>query len=167
MHVVMFAARDGVVVATEKKVPSILVDETSFERMVMLSENIGVIYSGMGPDFRVLVRKCQKHAVEYHLEYKVRPEATVQAAGMTPVCTPSRTHCGWGASLIVAPVATVLFQERIPVLQLVRAVASIMQEFTQSGGVRPFGVSLLIAGFDDDGPQLYQVRHALRGVVWR
>lgn len=24
-------------------------------------------------------------------------------------------------------------------------------------GVRPFGVSLLIAGYDDQGPQLYQV----------
>merc|ERR1719224_43165 len=32
-----------------------------------------------------------------------------------------------------------------------------MQEFTQSGGVRPFGVSLMIAGYDDAGPQLYQV----------
>lgn len=32
-----------------------------------------------------------------------------------------------------------------------------MQEFTQSGGVRPFGVSILFAGFDDDGPQLYQI----------
>ena len=28
-------ARDGVVIATEKKVPSVLVDETSFERQVM------------------------------------------------------------------------------------------------------------------------------------
>lgn len=26
-------------------------------------------------------------------------------------------------------------------------------------GVRPFGVSLLVAGFDDKGPQLYQVCH--------
>jgi hypothetical protein len=25
-------------------------------------------------------------------------------------------------------------------------------------GVRPFGVSLLVAGFDDNGPQLYQVQ---------
>lgn len=24
-------------------------------------------------------------------------------------------------------------------------------------GVRPFGVSLLVAGYDDNGPQLYQV----------
>ncbi|XP_027923649.1 proteasome subunit alpha type-2-A isoform X2 [Vigna unguiculata] len=47
--------------------------------------------------------------------------------------------------------------EPIPVTQLVREVAAVMQEFTQSGGVRPFGVSLLVAGFDDNGPQLYQV----------
>ena len=32
-----------------------------------------------------------------------------------------------------------------------------MQEFTQSGGVRPFGVSLLISGYDELGPHLYQV----------
>jgi len=48
-------------------------------------------------------------------------------------------------------------QESIPVTQLVRETAAVMQEFTQSGGVRPFGVSLLIAGYDDNGPQLYQV----------
>ena len=32
-----------------------------------------------------------------------------------------------------------------------------MQEFTQQGGVRPLGVSLLMAGYDANGPQLYQV----------
>ncbi|XP_062211430.1 proteasome subunit alpha type-2-like isoform X1 [Phragmites australis] len=32
-----------------------------------------------------------------------------------------------------------------------------MQEFTQCGGVRPCGVSVLIAGYDDNGPPLYQV----------
>lgn len=41
--------------------------------------------------------------------------------------------------------------------QLTREIASTMQEFTQSGGVRPFGVSMLVAGYDEDGPQLYQV----------
>ena len=38
--------------------------------------------------------------------------------------------------------------EDIPTSQLVSKVATVMQEYTQSGGVRPFGVSLLIAGFD-------------------
>lgn len=44
-----------------------------------------------------------------------------------------------------------------PVGQLVRDTAGVMQEYTQRGGVRPFGVSLLVAGYDDDGPQLFQV----------
>jgi 20S proteasome subunit alpha 2 len=46
--------------------------------------------------------------------------------------------------------------EHVPTRQITQSVASVMQEFTQAGGVRPFGVSLLIAGCDDDGPQLYQ-----------
>lgn len=50
-----------------------------------------------------------------------------------------------------------LCREVQPVAQLVRDTASVMQEFTQSGGVRPFGVSVLVAGYDDDGPQLFQV----------
>merc|ERR1712063_235400 len=47
--------------------------------------------------------------------------------------------------------------EPIPVSQIVKKIANVMQEYTQSGGVRPFGVSLLVAGMDENGPQLYQV----------
>lgn len=49
------------------------------------------------------------------------------------------------------------YKERISVQLLTKEVASVMQEYTQSGGVRPFGVSLLVAGFDEAGPHLYQV----------
>jgi 20S proteasome subunit alpha 2 len=45
-----------------------------------------------------------------------------------------------------------------PISQLVKSTAGVMQEYTQRGGVRPFGVSLLVAGLDGDGrPGLYQV----------
>ena len=110
-------ANDGVVIITEKKLPSILIDENSVEKTSILSENIGVTYSGMGPDFRLLVRRGRKATQKYYLDYV----------------------------------------DKIPMLQLVREIGNVMQEFTQSGGVRPFGVSLLVAGYDDEGPQLYQV----------
>ncbi|KAK9785182.1 hypothetical protein WJX73_000577 [Symbiochloris irregularis] len=49
------------------------------------------------------------------------------------------------------------YQEPIPVEQLVRALCDNKQGYTQFGGLRPFGVSLLYAGWDDDrGFQLYQ-----------
>eukprot|EP01097_Dermamoeba_algensis_P009667 TRINITY_DN689_c0_g3_i1.p1 TRINITY_DN689_c0_g3~~TRINITY_DN689_c0_g3_i1.p1 ORF type:complete len:235 (-),score=42.68 TRINITY_DN689_c0_g3_i1:149-853(-) len=109
-------AKNGVVIATEKKLSSLL-DPESVKKINYLTHNIGVVYSGIGPDSRVLVDKGRKIAQTYYRTY----------------------------------------HETIPVLQIVRELASVMQEFTQSGGVRPFGVSLLIAGFDEQGPQLFQV----------
>ena len=86
-------AVDGVVIATEKKVSSILVDDTSVDRISTISENVGVVYSGMAPDFRVLVDKSRKSAEKY----------------------------------------TQMYGETMPVSQLVRDTASVMQEFTQRG----------------------------------
>lgn len=65
-------AKNGVVIATEKKLPTILVDETSSKKIAMLSENAGIVYSGLGPDYRVLVRKARKKAQTYFQKYKVR-----------------------------------------------------------------------------------------------
>ncbi|DBA93042.1 hypothetical protein WJX79_008597 [Trebouxia sp. C0005] len=120
-------ATNGVVIATEKKLRSSLVDETTVQRISTLTPNIGVAYSGMGPDSRVLVRKARKQAQAYYQLYK----------------------------------------EQIPVAQLCREVATVMQEFTQSGGVRPFGVSLLLAGYDENGPQLYQIDPSGSYFAWK
>ena len=93
------SATDGVVIATEKKLPSVLVDETTVQKIQMVSPNIGLVYSGMGPDFRVLVRKARKTAQSYYTLYK----------------------------------------EHIPVAQLCRETAAVMQEFT-----REFSSTLLL-----------------------
>lgn len=62
-------------------------------RVEMINKHIGMVYSGMGPDYRLLVKQARKIAQSYYLTYK----------------------------------------EPIPVAQLVQRVATLMQEYTQSG----------------------------------
>lgn len=96
--------------ATEKKSSSPLIDAPSLSKISLVTPNIGMVYSGMGPDYRVLVDKARKVS---HTNYKR------------------------------------IYNEYPPTRILVQDVARVMQEATQSGGVRPYGVSLLIAGWDD------------------
>lgn len=112
-------ATNGVVLATEKKSSSPLLDPSSLEKISLITPNLGMVYSGMGPDFRVLVDRARKAS---HANYKR------------------------------------IYNEYPPTRILVQDVAKVMQEATQSGGVRPYGVSLLVAGWDEGkGPALYQV----------
>lgn len=119
----------GVVLATEKKHKSIMYDEHSIMKIQRITKQIGMIYSGMGPDYRLLVNKARKIAQQYEM----------------------------------------LYDEPIPVTQLVQKVAYIMQEYTQSGGVRPFGVSLLTAGYDahEEKPYLFQCDPSGAYFAWK
>jgi proteasome alpha subunit len=47
------------------------------------------------------------------------------------------------------------YDEPITISSLVVNICDTMQMHTQYGGVRPYGVSLLVAGIDDHGPQLF------------
>lgn len=112
-------ATNGIVLATEKKNPSILVNSDFINKIDKVTPDIGMTYSGMGPDFRVLVDKSRKVA---HTNYKR------------------------------------IYNEYPPTKILVSDVAKIMQEATQNAGVRPYGVSLLVGGYDENnGFMLYQV----------
>lgn len=44
-------AKNGIVIAAEKKLPSVLIDESSIHKIDNLCEYLGVTYSGIGPDF--------------------------------------------------------------------------------------------------------------------
>jgi 20S proteasome subunit alpha 4 len=46
-------------------------------------------------------------------------------------------------------------EDPVSVDYLARYVAGVQQKYTQSGGVRPFGIATLIVGFDADEPKLY------------
>ena len=48
-----------------------------------------------------------------------------------------------------------IYGEKIPVEYLTRQICDLMQLYTQHGGVRPFGVTLLIVGVDESGPKLF------------
>eukprot|EP00127_Corallochytrium_limacisporum_P000707 Clim_evm3s24 gene=Clim_evmTU3s24 len=51
---------------------------------------------------------------------------------------------------------------------ITRYIAGVQQRYTQSGGVRPFGISTLIVGFDPDGsPHLYQTDPSGTYSEWR
>ena len=50
-------ATNGVVLATEKKMGSTLMEADSVSKICVLNKSAGVTYAGMGPDFRVLVQK--------------------------------------------------------------------------------------------------------------
>lgn len=126
-YIVFTVAANGVVLATENKHKSILYDEQSVHKVEMIAKHIGMVYSGMGPDYRLLVKQARKMAENYYLTYR----------------------------------------ELIPVAQLVQRVATLMQEYTQSGGVRPFGVSLLICGYDSDRPYLFQCDPSGAYFAWK
>ncbi|KAI9001135.1 20S proteasome subunit [Trametes punicea] len=115
---VLRQASNGIVIATEKKSSSILIDDSMIDKVSVICPNIGIVYSGMGPDFRVLVAKARKSAQAYWKVYGEYPPTKV----------------------------------------LTQEIANLMQQATHSGGVRPYGVSLLVAGWDiNQGPSLYQV----------
>ncbi len=50
----------------------------------------------------------------------------------------------------------VTYDSQIDVLSIVKNMCDLKQLCTQSGGLRPFGVSVLVAGIDSDGPKLFQ-----------
>jgi len=102
-------------------------DETCYTKTENLCKGVGVVFAGISPDYRVLVRQGRKKAQIYKATYGTE----------------------------------------IPCSQSTKALADIMQEYTQSGGVRPFGVSLLVAGYDRDEPQLFQVDPSGTYFAWK
>ena len=57
---------------------------------------------------------------------------------------------------LVAQINRVTYSERMSVDLLVKRICDFKQNYTQYGGVRPFGTALLVGGVDDSGIHLYE-----------
>ncbi|MEW5759441.1 MAG: archaeal proteasome endopeptidase complex subunit alpha [Candidatus Thermoplasmatota archaeon] len=57
---------------------------------------------------------------------------------------------------IEAQIHKITYNEKTPVELLVRKICDFKQNYTQYGGVRPFGTALLIGGVDEVGSHLYE-----------
>ncbi|KAI8928380.1 proteasome subunit alpha type 4 [Entophlyctis helioformis] len=109
-------AKDGVVLAAERKTASKLLENISHEKIYKLSDSICCAVAGITADANTLINNCRLHAQKFLFRYN----------------------------------------EAIPVEQLVQNLCDLKQGYTQYGGLRPFGVSFLYAGWDEHfGFQLY------------
>ncbi|MCJ2532549.1 MAG: archaeal proteasome endopeptidase complex subunit alpha [Candidatus Thermoplasmatota archaeon] len=57
---------------------------------------------------------------------------------------------------VIAQVNKVTYAEKIDLETLVKRLCDFKQNYTQYGGVRPFGTALLVAGVDDTGAHLFE-----------
>ncbi|KIY50395.1 N-terminal nucleophile aminohydrolase [Fistulina hepatica ATCC 64428] len=118
-------AKDGVVLAAEKKVTGKLLDLSgakdggyggSGEKIHLLTSNVIAGTAGLSADANSLINFARQAAQQHLLSYN----------------------------------------ENIPVELLAQRLCNMKQGYTQHGGLRPFGVSLLYAGYDGHyGFQLY------------
>jgi len=111
-------ARDGIVLASEKKVTSgLLAPSKTSEKTYKLCQHACCTVAGLTADANILIDQARLRAGRYAYQY----------------------------------------DEPIPIEQLVEHVCNYKQAYTQYGGLRPFGVAFLFAGYDSDhGFQLYQ-----------
>ncbi len=57
---------------------------------------------------------------------------------------------------VIAQISKITYDEEMSVEALVKRVCDYKQNYTQYGGVRPFGTALLVAGVDEQGEHLFE-----------
>eukprot|EP00549_Striatella_unipunctata_P005713 CAMPEP_0118719212 /NCGR_PEP_ID=MMETSP0800-20121206/29316_1 /TAXON_ID=210618 ORGANISM="Striatella unipunctata, Strain CCMP2910" /NCGR_SAMPLE_ID=MMETSP0800 /ASSEMBLY_ACC=CAM_ASM_000638 /LENGTH=271 /DNA_ID=CAMNT_0006626489 /DNA_START=19 /DNA_END=834 /DNA_ORIENTATION=+ len=142
--------KEGCVLAVEKRLTSPLLDPTSVEKISEIDSHIGAAMSGLVADARTLVDHARVEAQNYTFTYDepIGVEALTQAMF---------------AARVEAQNYTFTYDEPIGVEALTQAVCDLALSFGEGSDgdsskrmSRPFGVALLLAGYDElDGPQLF------------
>ncbi len=107
--------KNGVVLISDKKVRSRLVEQNSMEKIQLIDDYVATVTSGLVADARILIDLAR---------------VSVQQEKIT-------------------------YGSLVNIENLVKKVADQMQQYTQYGGVRPYGVAMIFAGSDSIGPRLF------------
>lgn len=126
-------ANDGIVLAAERKVTSKLLEQdTSAEKLYILNE--------------------YDHFAHSDKSLNLASNMICAVAGMTADANILINYARQAAQRYL-----LTYNEDIPCEQLVRRLCDLKQGYTQHGGLRPFGVSFIYAGYDPQRQfQLYQ-----------
>jgi proteasome alpha subunit len=108
-------SQEGVALAAQIKIPSILMDADEIDKLFQVDEHIGVAISGLHADSRMLINYARVQAQSFRLTY----------------------------------------DEPVHLNMLVKSIADIKQQYTQFGGIRPFGCALFFIAIDPTGTQIY------------
>eukprot|EP00761_Pharyngomonas_kirbyi_P010886 gb/GECH01010909.1/.p1 GENE.gb/GECH01010909.1/~~gb/GECH01010909.1/.p1 ORF type:complete len:250 (+),score=64.47 gb/GECH01010909.1/:1-750(+) len=110
-------AKDGIILAAEKKITSKLLDnEQESEKFYQVDNHIACAVAGITADANILINNSRLYCQQYLYTYS----------------------------------------EPVPVEHLIKTLCNSKQAYTQFGGMRPFGVAFLYAGWDEFyGFQLY------------
>ena len=57
---------------------------------------------------------------------------------------------------VIAQISRITYDEKMGVEAMVKRICDFKQNYTQYGGVRPFGTALLVAGVDEQGEHLFE-----------
>lgn len=95
------------------------------------------------------VKRLQNQKLSQKL-FQVDDHIGIAAAGYVP---DARALVDYAK--VIAQNNRLLYDEPIEVETIAKRLGDIAQQYTQYAGVRPFGVSLIIAGVDKDGPTVF------------
>ncbi|MEM4312008.1 MAG: archaeal proteasome endopeptidase complex subunit alpha [Nitrososphaerales archaeon] len=94
-------------------------------------------------------RKLQKQDTTQKI-FQIDDHLGIAAAGYIPDARIQVSH-----ARIIAQSNRLIYDEPVEVETIARRIADISQQYTQYAGVRPFGISLIIAGVDNSGNHLF------------
>jgi 20S proteasome subunit alpha 5 len=163
--VVGIRTNEGVILAVEKRISSPLLEPDSVEKIAEIDSHMGVAMSGLTADARTLIEHARTEAQVRAVPLRAAARSPRCIARSSATLAPTLSPAASDAPPRLPAIAThcaqyhrFAFNEPMLAEALTQSVCDLALGFGETDDVsmsRPFGVSLLIAAWDDHGPVLY------------